>query len=108
VDDVTDAIGTIGLDPRAEGEDFNIGTGVETSVRELLQLLWEGCGKKGTPEVVTTDPLPVDVRRRVPGVSKIRSLLGWSSSIPLDEGIRRTVDWYLAESGMAVSANPRI
>jgi UDP-glucose 4-epimerase len=94
VDDVADAIVTIGARSQAEGEDFNIGTGEETSVREVLSMLWQMCGLEGEPELVTVDPLPVDVRRRVPDVSKIRSVLGWAATVTLEEGLKRTVDWY--------------
>jgi nucleoside-diphosphate-sugar epimerase len=96
VDDVADAIVTIGLDPRGTGQAFNIGTGRETSVHELLGLLWRACGNDGEPEVAHSSPLPVDVQRRVPDVAKIGEVLGWSARVPLEEGIRRTVDWYLA------------
>jgi nucleoside-diphosphate-sugar epimerase len=99
VDDVADAIVTIGLHPDAEGEDFNIGTGTETSILELLDLLWTASGEGGTPPVVHQDPLPVDVRRRVPDVTKIRERLGWKAQVSLEEGVRRTVEWYLAGSG---------
>ena len=95
VDDVADAIVTIGLHPEGVGEAFNIGTGAETSVRELLDVLWRACGKEGTPATVHTDPLPVDVQRRVPDVRKIRDRLGWTASVALEDGIRRTVGWYL-------------
>ena len=102
VADVADAIATIGLHPDAVGEDFNIGTGVETSVLELLAMLNEACGGEGLPEHTTTDPLPVDVQRRAPDVSKIGRVLGWRSRVPLREGIRRTVEWY-ASSAPAVA-----
>jgi UDP-glucose 4-epimerase len=95
VDDIADAVATIGLNPRGESEDFNIGTGAETSVRELVSLLWRACGNDGEPPLRHLDPLPVDVRRRVPDVSKIRERLGWTARVPLDEGIRRTVEWYI-------------
>jgi UDP-glucose 4-epimerase len=94
VEDVADAIVTIGLHPDGEGDDFNIGTGRETSVLELLRSLWRACGESGEPEVIKRAPLPVDVQRRVPEVSKIRRRLGWSSKVPLEEGLRRTVGWH--------------
>jgi UDP-glucose 4-epimerase len=99
VDDVADAIVSLGLHPEAEGEDFNIGTGAETSIRELLDLLWKACGEKGAPDVVHLEALPVDVQRRVPDVAKIRERLGWAAATPLEEGIRRTVQWYLQGTG---------
>ncbi len=99
VEDIGDAIATIGLRSEAEGEDFNIGTGVETSIRELLSLLWEACGEPGQPEIAHLATLPVDVQRRVPDVTKIRERLGWTASVSLREGIRRTVEWHLERSG---------
>lgn len=103
VDDVADAIVTIGSDPAGEGEDFNIGTGIETSIRELLAILWRACGKRGEPEVVRLPPLPVDVPRRVPDVTKMQSNVGWSAPTPLEEGIRKTVEWYGARATGDVS-----
>jgi UDP-glucose 4-epimerase len=97
VDDVADGIVTVGLHPAGSGEDFNIGTGVETSVRELLDMLWEACGQPGRPEIETRPPLPVDVPRRVPDVTKIRTRLGWSAQISLERGLRRTVEWYRSQ-----------
>lgn len=94
VDDVADAIVTIGLHPDAEGEDFNIGTGVETSIRELLDALWSASGQEGPPPVVHRPPLPVDVQRRVPDIRKIRDRLGWTARMSLDEGLRHTIDWH--------------
>jgi nucleoside-diphosphate-sugar epimerase len=104
VDDVADAIVTIGFHPDAVSEDFNIGTGVETSVRELLDMLLELC-EEGARDVVSRDPLPVDVERRVPDVTKIRTRLGWDARVPLEEGLRRTVDWYrsVATPGLTVA-----
>jgi nucleoside-diphosphate-sugar epimerase len=99
VDDVADAIVTIGTHPEGEGEDFNIGTGVETSINELLEILWREVGREGPPDVTHTDTLPVDVQRRVPDVSKINTKLGWHSKVSLEDGIKRTVDWY-RESGV--------
>ncbi|MGH2674323.1 MAG: NAD-dependent epimerase/dehydratase family protein [Actinomycetota bacterium] len=96
VDDVADAIVTIGTHPKGQGDNFNIGTGVETSIRELLELVWEILGLEGAPEVVTSDPLPVDVRRRVPAVTKIQTVLGWRARVPLEQGLRQTAEWYRA------------
>ena len=104
VDDVADAIVTIGTNPGGEGEDFNIGTGVETSINELLALLWAEVRGEGEPDVVHTDTLPVDVQRRVPDVTKISSKLGWHSKVSLEDGLRRTIDWY-RERGVVPAAS---
>lgn len=96
VSDVADAIVTIGLDPRAENDDFNIGTGVETSIRLLLTQLWRACGREGEPDVTQVDTLPVDVQRRAPDVTKIASKLNWTARVQLEEGLTGTVAWYAA------------
>jgi nucleoside-diphosphate-sugar epimerase len=101
VDDIADAIVTVGLSSNADGEDFNIGTGVETSIRELVQLLWTACGNEGEPSLEHLDALPVDVQRRVPDVAKIRERLGWAARVSLLDGVRRTVDWYRTASDQA-------
>jgi UDP-glucose 4-epimerase len=100
VDDVADAIVTIGLEPAVEGEDFNIGTGTETSIGQLVDMLWSACGEDGGAPIEHLEALPVDVPRRVPDVTKIRDRLGWTASVSLEEGIRRTVDWYRAGAGV--------
>jgi UDP-glucose 4-epimerase len=106
VDDVADAIVTIGTHPEGAGEDFNIGTGQETSVSELLRQLWRLCGEHGDAPVENEPALSVDVQRRVPDVSKIASHLGWRSRISLEEGLRRTVDWFLSEQRTPAPAAP--
>jgi UDP-glucose 4-epimerase len=97
VDDVADAIVAIGAHPAGENEDFNIGTGVETSITELLGLLWDLCDQRGEPEVVSLDPLSVDVQRRVPDVAKIRDRLGWRAETSLQRGLEITVAWLRAQ-----------
>lgn len=103
VEDVADAIVTIGTDPAGEGRDFNIGTGVETSVSELLGLIWRLCGQEGQPEVRTVEPLPVDVRRRVPDITRIRTVLGWEARVSLEEGLRRTIQWHQSQRRSAAA-----
>jgi UDP-glucose 4-epimerase len=94
VDDVADAIVTVGLRDEAVGDDFNIGTGVETTIGELLGQLWALCGERGEPPVATGDTLPVDVQRRVPDTTKIRTRLDWAPAVSLSDGLQRTVEWY--------------
>lgn len=103
VNDVADAIVTVGTAEKAVGDDFNIGTGAETSISDLLSMLWEVCGQEGEPEIETAEPLPVDVQRRVPDVTKLKTVLGWSARVPLEEGLRRTVQWFLSETRSATS-----
>lgn len=90
VDDVADAI--IFAASHSENDDFNIGTGVETSVLDLCQKMWKLCGKSQPLTCKTLPSLKYDVQKRVPDITKITAL-GWKPKVGLDEGIARTLEW---------------
>jgi UDP-glucose 4-epimerase len=90
VDDIADAI--IYLTERCENDDFNIGTGVETSVLDLAKKIWLMCGREEEFAVKKTSPFEYDVQKRVPDISKILKL-GWRPRMDLDEGLKNTVQW---------------
>ena len=71
---------------------MNIGTGRETSIRELTSLIAELTGFKG--EVLWDPTKPDGQPRRYLDVSRARELLGFTASITLAEGLRETVDWF--------------
>ncbi|MCK5126512.1 MAG: NAD-dependent epimerase/dehydratase family protein [candidate division Zixibacteria bacterium] len=95
VDDAVDATLTALLSPKSEGTVFNLGTGTETTVVELLDILASLFGKEVTPEHI--DRRDIDnIRRRVLNIERIRSRLRWQPQIGMKEGLRRTVEWYLS------------
>lgn len=70
------------------GEAVNVGRDVETTVRELAELVVERCGGG---EIVT-EPLPEDdPTRRRPDLTKARDLLDWDPTTGLSEGLDATV-----------------
>jgi nucleoside-diphosphate-sugar epimerase len=96
VDDVIDAILVAGLDERANGEVFNLGSENPISVIDVTKKIIE-ITKKGEIEFI---PFPKDKKKIEVGdyyadYSKIKNLLGWQPKINLDEGLRKTVDFYL-------------
>lgn len=76
---------------------FNIATGVGTDVNRLWELLAGLTGYKG--ERRYGPPRPGDVRRITLDVSLARRELGWEPLVPLEEGLRRTVEWFRARPG---------
>ncbi|HUK22659.1 MAG TPA: NAD-dependent epimerase/dehydratase family protein [Gemmatimonadales bacterium] len=73
---------------------FNIGTGVETSVNRLAELLAAAAGRK-----LDARPAPAragELSRSVLSVEKAGRVLGWKPRTPLSEGLRATMR-YLAE-----------
>jgi len=69
---------------------FNIGTGIETDVRQLLHMLSGLIGAR-TPEVYAPAKAGEQMRSVV-SWRKVHDALGWQPETPLEEGLRRTVD----------------
>jgi nucleoside-diphosphate-sugar epimerase len=92
IDDAVEATLLAGRSERALGEVFNVGTGVETSVNQLAEILIRLTGARLLP--AHTDRRDVDnIRRRVVNIEKTRRVLRWIPEVTLEEGLRRTVDW---------------
>lgn len=71
---------------------FNVGTGVETSVRELYGLVAAACGVDAPPRFGPAKP--GEQRRSVLDVSLAREALGLTQVVPLDAGMRATAEWF--------------
>lgn len=95
VDDVTEAFLLAGHRPEAEGRVFNLGSGGGVRFVDMVDAVVSAAGA-GAREMV---PWPEERRRIEVGdyladIGLARRLLGWEPRIPLDEGLRRTVDYY--------------
>lgn len=71
---------------------INVGTGEDCSIKELAETLAQVVGFKGT--IVFDASKPDGTPRKLMDVSRLRDM-GWSYSIPLEEGLRLTYEWYL-------------
>jgi UDP-glucuronate decarboxylase len=70
----------------------NIGNPGEFTIRELAELTVQLCGSSS--EIVHRS-LPVDdPERRRPDITLARDRLGWEPTIPLREGLERTIGWF--------------
>jgi len=79
--------------PKAVGESFNIGNQKAiTTIYGLANTVVRVLNSKSA--VVFTHKDYVDVELRIPSIQKSRDLLGFEAKIDLDEGIRRTADYY--------------
>ncbi len=95
VSDTVDGYLSAGKVAGIEGETVNLGTGVEVSVGELAKRIIALIGR---PVVVEVDkarlrPKKSEVERLVSDNRLAGRLLGWVPSIPLDDGLRKTIDW---------------
>ena len=74
------------------GESFNIGGGSRINVNELIRIIEEKCGRKGS--IVYSDPQKGDVTDTLADISMARTKLGWAPHVSLPKGISSFVDWY--------------
>ena len=96
VGDVVDALVTLASEPRAIGEVFNIGNRGEISIRDLADRVKAFAGSSSPIQFIPYDEAYEegfeDMPRRVPDISKLRSLIGYEPKVDLDEIIRRVID----------------
>jgi UDP-glucose 4-epimerase len=94
IDDAVDATLTVAIHPRAEGEVFNVGTGVETSVNALAAAVGRALDKP--VRIERLDRRDIDnIRRRIVNIEKARRMLRWSPQVTLDRGLSQTAKWYV-------------
>jgi UDP-glucose 4-epimerase len=97
IDDAVEATLLAAVHPRAEGEVFNVGTGIETSVNRLAALIGEALEVE--VDVQHIDRRDIDnIRRRVVNIEKIRRMLRWTPQWTLDRGLVETSNWFRASS----------
>jgi UDP-glucose 4-epimerase len=109
IDDAVDATLLAAIRPRAEGEMFNVGTGIETSVNALASKIGQAVGTD--VEIVHIDRRDIDnIRRRVVNIEKARRMLRWSPQVTLSDGLARTAAWMRTSSfdGGSPSSGPAI
>ena len=82
------------------GETFQIATNAETTVQELVDKLLPALARAGIKDVQVrnTEARRGEVRRNFADTSKAARMLGWRAETGLDEGLRRTVEWFLEGS----------
>jgi CDP-glucose 4,6-dehydratase len=83
---------------RAElrGRAWNAGWGKPLRVIEVVRRLVEISGRDIEPDVRGTGVPPGEIDRQYLDSSAIRSELGWSPKVALDDGLRRAWEWYSA------------
>jgi UDP-glucose 4-epimerase len=97
VDDVVDAFVKASGDTGG-GQRFNIGTGVETSVRQLHSAIANAAGAPDEPEF--HPPRLGDLRRSCLDISRAKTVLGWTPKVDLAEGVARTVEYFRSEESL--------
>lgn len=83
-------------------EPVNLGAGREITIRELVGLIARLTGFRG--EIVWDPSKPDGQPRRCLDVSRAEREFGFKASVGFEEGLRRTIDWYLETRRAAASS----
>lgn len=89
---VTDALeGLTRMMASKELGPMNIGNSEEKTVGQIAEQIIALTGSR--PDIRIELPLPYDAKQATPSVRQAREVLGWFPVVPLDEGLRRTIDY---------------
>lgn len=94
---VDDAVAALEIAARRynEPDPVNIGTGEEISIIDLAYSIAQAVGFNGQ---ILTDPSKPDGQpRRVLDITRAKEKLGWAPSVNIEDGLKRTVEWYETE-----------
>ncbi len=92
VDDCADALVAV-LTSYSEAPPINIGTGEDVSIADLARMVAEAVGFEGT--ISCDESKPDGTPRKLLDVSRLEAL-GWQPGMTLEDGLRKTYDWYCA------------
>ncbi len=79
--------------PHTRGKVINVGTGIETKILDLIRMLLTAAGRN-PDDLVFGETRPGDVRRHCADITLARQLLGFRPEIALEDGLRKTMEWY--------------
>ena len=83
-------------DGDARGEAFNAGSGHPHAVRDVVARICALAGTAVEPEIRGSGTPAGEIDRQWVDATKLRTRTGWAPRVDLDDGLRRTIDWYRA------------
>lgn len=98
IEDTAEAVVELSINEKAKGLCFNIGSDRETSILELAQTMKQvgGFGNDLVfkPHLEVFGKSYEDIPRRIPDVTRIKEVIGWQATTSLEDGLKRTIDFY--------------
>ena len=78
-------------------ETVHIGNTDEITIKKLAERMFKVAGWRPKELDIKSSPQG-SVKRRLADISKLRSLTDWQPKVSLEEGLKKTYEWYLAHS----------
>ena len=94
VDDLATAV-VHALENKLPDHLYNVGTGTDVTIKTLAKIIQKIIGHKGN--IIWDSSKPDGTPRKLMNVSKMKKI-GWSYKTELEEGVKKTYDWFLNNS----------
>jgi len=103
IEDIADAWISAIDNSRAYGQVFNLGTGRDLSINQLVDLILKVDGKdrSGYP-IVFSEERPGDQKHMRADISKTTSILNWHPKTDIEEGMNSTIKWAIDHGGKKI------
>jgi GDP-L-fucose synthase len=101
VDDMAEAV-VFALENKLPEYLYNVGTGEDLTIKQLAETIQKITGHQG--EIIWDSTKPDGTPRKLMDVSKMHEL-GWKHEVQLEEGIEKTYDWLLKNTGRYKEVN---
>jgi nucleoside-diphosphate-sugar epimerase len=93
IDDTVEAVFQAFQNANADGEVFNVASGNPESIRKMIEQVCT-LTNSGQPQFGAIAYRPGENMLLYADVNKIRVMLNWKPQVNLEEGLKRTIDWY--------------
>jgi UDP-glucose 4-epimerase len=104
VEDAAQAVIKVAFSKKAEGQAFNIGSQREYSMLELAQIMKKVGKFKSDIKFISHKKVfgkkYEDIPRRAPNVSKIKDVVNWKATTSLEDGLKKTIEYYRKKTGL--------
>ena len=94
VENLVDAFTLAGSVTGIEGRTFNIGSGEDVSIRDLVEKIRDLSGSTSPLRFGGLPDRDGEIMRMCADSAGAREILGWSPNVDLNAGLRRTIEWY--------------
>ena len=91
VDDMIRAFLIMGSDKRAVGKAINFGTGVDVKIMDIAKKIISISGTKS--KIAHVEKRTSEVKKLLCDFTKARELFGWKPLVPIDEGLRKNIEY---------------
>ena len=94
VQNLVDGFLLAGIHEEASGQIFNLGSGTEISIKDLIREIHRQTNSSSELHFGSLDDRPTEIWRMVASNDIAKDVLGWHPLIDFSEGMSRTIEWY--------------